>query len=79
MRHLIPSLCLALLLAETACSAPHAVKRGDSDARQKNAATRQRAESAYDELTLLFVLNVISEPKIEPYGFVDRDLRLVRS
>ena len=50
MRHLIPSLCLALLLAETACSAPHAVKRGDSDARQKNAATRQRAESAYDEL-----------------------------
>ncbi len=50
MRHLIPSLCLALLLAETACSAPHAVKRNDSDARQKNAATRQRAESAYNEL-----------------------------
>jgi hypothetical protein len=50
MRHLIPSLCLALLLAETACSAPHAVKRNDSDVRQKNAATRQRAESAYNEL-----------------------------
>lgn len=50
MRHLIPSLCLALLLAETACSAPHAVKQNDSDARQKNAATRQRAESAYNEL-----------------------------
>lgn len=50
MRHLIPSLCLALLLAETACSAPHAVKRSDSDSRQKNAATRQRAESAYNEL-----------------------------
>jgi hypothetical protein len=50
MRHLIPSLCLALLLAETACSAPHAVKQNDSDARQKNAATRQRAESAYNEI-----------------------------
>ena len=50
MRHLIPSLCLALLLAETACSAPHAVKQNDSDNRQKNAATRQRAESAYNEL-----------------------------
>ena len=50
MRHLIPSLCLALLLAETACSAPHAVKRNDSDNRQKAAATRQRAESAYNEL-----------------------------
>lgn len=50
MRHLIPSLCLALLLAETACSAPHAVKQNDSDARQKNAATRQRAENAYNEL-----------------------------
>ena len=35
MRHLIPSLCLALLLAETACSAPNAVKRNDSDTRQK--------------------------------------------
>ena len=50
MRHLIPSLCLALFLAETACSAPNAVKRNDSDVRQKNAATRQRAESAYNEL-----------------------------
>ena len=50
MRHLIPSLCLALFLAETACSAPHATKRNDSDVRQKNAATRQRAESAYNEL-----------------------------
>lgn len=50
MRHLIPSLCLALLLAETACSAPHAVKQNDSDNRQKNAATRQRAENAYNEL-----------------------------
>ena len=50
MRHLIPSLCLALLLAETACSSPHAVKQNDSDNRQKNAATRQRAESAYNEL-----------------------------
>lgn len=50
MRHLIPSLCLALLLAETACSAPHAVKQNDSDNRQKNAAIRQRAESAYNEL-----------------------------
>ena len=50
MRHLISSLCLALLLTETACSAPHAVKRSDSDSRQKNAATRQRAESAYNEL-----------------------------
>jgi hypothetical protein len=50
MKHLIPSLCLALLLAETACSAPNAVKRNDSEARQKNAATRQRAESAYNEL-----------------------------
>ena len=50
MRHLIPSLCLALLLAETACSAPNAVKRNDSDTRQKNATTRQRAESAYNEL-----------------------------
>lgn len=50
MRHLIPSLCLALLLAETACSAPHAVKSNDSDTRQKNAATRQRANAAYDEL-----------------------------
>jgi hypothetical protein len=47
---MIPSLCLALLLAETACSAPHAVKQNDSDNRQKNAATRQRAESAYNEL-----------------------------
>ena len=51
MKHLIPSLCLALLLAETACSAPNAVKRqSDSESRQKNAATRQRAESAYNEL-----------------------------
>lgn len=50
MKHLIPSLCLALLLAETACSAPNAVKRNDSDSRQKAAATRQRAESAYNEL-----------------------------
>ena len=50
MRHLIPSLCLALLLAETACSAPHAAKRNDSDNHQKAAATRQRAESAYNEL-----------------------------
>ena len=50
MRHLIPSLCLALLLAETACSAPHAVKQNDSDTHKKNAATRQRAESAYNEL-----------------------------
>ena len=50
MRNLIPSLCLALFLAETACSAPHATKRNDSDVHQKNAATRQRAESAYNEL-----------------------------
>ena len=51
MRHLIPSLCLALLLAETACSAPQAAKRSDADARSKKAAvTRQHAASAYDEL-----------------------------
>ena len=51
MRHLIPSLCLALLLAETACSAPQAAKRNDADARSKKAAiTRQHAASAYDEL-----------------------------
>ena len=51
MRHLIPSLCLALLLAETACSAPQAAKRSDADARNKKAAvTRQHAASAYDEL-----------------------------
>ena len=51
MRHLIPSLCLALLLAETACSAPQAAKRNDADSRSKKAAiTRQHAASAYDEL-----------------------------
>ena len=51
MKHLIPSLCLALLLAETACSAPKAVSRSsDSDSRKKVATTRQNAENAYSEL-----------------------------
>lgn len=51
MKHLIPSLCLALLLAETACSAPKAVSRStDTDNRKKAAATRQHAEDAYSEL-----------------------------
>lgn len=51
MKHLIPSLCLALLLAETACSAPKAASRSsDSDSRKKVATTRQHAENAYSEL-----------------------------
>ncbi|MBR6455014.1 MAG: hypothetical protein IKS97_10675 [Fibrobacter sp.] len=52
MKHLMPSLCLALLLVETACSAPSSVtkKSNSTEARQKAAATRQNAESAYREL-----------------------------
>ncbi len=48
----MPSLCLALLLVETACSAPSSVtkKSNSTEARQKAAATRQNAESAYREL-----------------------------
>ena len=51
MKHLMPSLCLALLLVETACSAPKAVSRNsDADARKKAAVTRQNADNAYREL-----------------------------
>ena len=51
MKHLMPSLCLALLLVETACSAPSSVtKKSNTEKNQKSSITRQNAENAYREL-----------------------------
>lgn len=49
MKHLLPSLCLALVMVGTSC-ATSAAPRNNASTYNKNAETRKNAKQAYDEL-----------------------------
>ncbi len=50
MKHLIPSLCLALVMVGTSCATSSAQRGNTSSTYNKNAETRKNASKAYDEL-----------------------------